>query len=340
MTADWQDLGEGVWAVATQRFRDSATGSVTLHALDLDSTLVATRSGNVHAKTPQDWRWWHEGVPAKLRGLTVLIVTNQLRGAKGGDALTGVLARVAAVVGALDERGVAVAAVAATLKNACRKPGVGAWQRAAAALLPHATPQLAVYVGDAAGRPADFSDSDAKFAANLGCPFQTPEQFFLGHAVDVPPLPDWVAVLEEHRGRAWRVAAAPGQEVVVLVGAPASGKSALAATVFGAYAAVSRDVLGTAAKCAKAVAAALAAGRSVVVDNTNPTVAARAPFVAAAQAAGVPARAVHVVTDRPLRDHLHGYREAMGGRHVPAVAVATYYKRLQPPGVGRGLRTW
>ena len=34
------------------------------------------------------------------------------------------------------------------------------------------------YVGDAAGRKNDFSDSDLKFAENIGIKFYTPEEFF------------------------------------------------------------------------------------------------------------------------------------------------------------------
>lgn len=46
------------------------------------------------------------------------------------------------------------------------------------------------YCGDAAGRPKtatrpkDFNDTDLKFALNVGLPFLTPEQFFLGEKDD------------------------------------------------------------------------------------------------------------------------------------------------------------
>ena len=44
------------------------------------------------------------------------------------------------------------------------------------------------YCGDAAGRPKtatrprDFTDTDLKFAINVGLPFKTPEQLFLGES--------------------------------------------------------------------------------------------------------------------------------------------------------------
>lgn len=103
-------------------------------------------------------------------------------------------------------------------------------------------------------------------------------------------------------------------EVVVMVGAPACGKSTIARalcalpaayghsgvaasadSVVGAaaYEWVNQDTLKTKEKCAAAVAAALKQGRNVVVDNTNPTAETRALYTRAAKMA---AAAMYVST--------------------------------------------
>src|SRR6185436_480030 len=69
--------------------------------------------------------------------------------------------------------------------------------------------------------------------------------------------------------------------LVILVGLPASGKSTYFREHFAAtHLHVSKDLLARGARQEPLIDKALAAGRSVVVDNTNPSPAVRAPLIA------------------------------------------------------------
>src|SRR5919202_6269095 len=129
-------------------------------------------------------------------------------------------------------------------------------------------------------------------------------------------------------------AAGTGQELVDLVGLHGSGKSTwvrehLAAT----HAVVSKDHWPNArrreARQRRVVAELLAEGRSVVVDNTNPSAAERAPLVAAARVAGVPVRCVWV--DTPWETCLERNEARDGRAKVPLVGVLATRGRFERP---------
>ena len=82
------------------------------------------------------------------------------------------------------------------------------------------------------------------------------------------------------------------------------------------------------------VAEHLAAGRSVVVDNTNPSAEDRAPLVALATAAGVPARAVWL--DVPFQTCLERNLDRAGRARVPVTGVLATRKRLVAPTTAEG----
>ncbi|NQZ76144.1 MAG: HAD-IIIA family hydrolase, partial [Ekhidna sp.] len=73
--------------------------------------------------------------------------------------------------------GVPMFVLAATKENAYRKPETGMWDYFSCKLNQFKTidKSESVYVGDAAGRDEDYSDSDRKFADNVGIAFQTPK---------------------------------------------------------------------------------------------------------------------------------------------------------------------
>ena len=128
-------------------------------------------------------------------------------------------------------------------------------------------------------------------------------------------------------------------ELVIFVGIQGAGKSTyyrahLAAT----HVHVSKDLMPTArnrdAKQQEMIAAALRDGKSVAVDNTNPTPAARAPLIALGKALG--ARVVACWFPVAVKDAVARNRGREGKARVPDVAIFVTAKKLVPPEAAEG----
>jgi predicted kinase len=127
--------------------------------------------------------------------------------------------------------------------------------------------------------------------------------------------------------------------LVILIGLQASGKSTFARQHFAAtHAYVSKDLLRSnrqpGRRQAQLVAEALQAGRSVVVDNTNPTVAERAALIDLGLARG--ARVVGYYFPTSVREALVRNRARAGSARVPDVAIYATRRRLVPPTLAEG----
>jgi bifunctional polynucleotide phosphatase/kinase len=207
-----------------------------------------------------------------------------------------------------------------------------------------------LYVGDAAGReknwakgkPKDFSCGDRMFAANVAVKFYTPEEFFL----DEPPAPyqwrslDTKEFLKKNpqvsKEADKSVYASKTQELVVMVGPPASGKSTFRKRYLesSGYVVVNRDTLKTMEKCVKVAKEAIKAGKSVVADNTNPSASARASFIEVAKEAGIPCKCYWMQTPIELAHHLNLFRQKQTEdevRRVPDVGYNIFKKQFEEP---------
>lgn len=123
-------------------------------------------------------------------------------------------------------------------------------------------------------------------------------------------------------------------ELIIFVGLQAAGKSTyyrahLAAT----HVHVSKDLMKNARnreeRQRQLVEQALQAGRSVAVDNTNPTPASRAPLIEIGRRHG--ARVVAYFFESAVRDAVARNRLREGNARVPDVAIFTTAKKLLRP---------
>ena len=131
------------------------------------------------------------------------------------------------------------------------------------------------------------------------------------------------------------------QELVLFVGCPAAGKSSFARAHFipHRYTHINQDALKSKEKCLRRTAAALGAGQSVVVDNTNPSPDTRALYITAAARLRLPVRCFLFSTDLPTARRLNAYRETASGgayRQIPHIAYSLYSKRFVAPDIKEG----
>jgi predicted kinase len=128
-------------------------------------------------------------------------------------------------------------------------------------------------------------------------------------------------------------------ELVIFVGLPGSGKSTYYREHYAAtHVHVSKDLMPNVRardeRQWREIEAALAAGRSVVIDNTNPSRDARAPLIALGRRFG--AKIAGYFFDVDVRACIMRNREREGRARVPEVAIFTTRKKLQPPALDEG----
>lgn len=332
-------------AVESVHIRDyGSPQSERIAAFDMDSTLISTKSGKTFPTSKDDWVLWAPEVVTKLRelhekGNKIVIITNQAGVSKGKTSLGDITFKIDSLQAKL---GVPLLAMILTVPDLYRKPLPNSWplmeERFNGGV--KAKAKLSFYCGDAAGRKPpvvkkkDFSDNDLKFALNVGLPFLTPEELFLGREQKYEK--------EHFEFDPRKIGVKPvklpvplplkGQTLILTVGAPASGKSALATSHFQECTRVNQDILKKKEACHKACGEALKAGKSVIVDNQNKTKADRAPYLALAKSVGAKAIAIRCDVPKEFCFHLNSYRmlHTSSALHrpekVPSMVIHTFFK--------------
>ena len=168
------------------------------------------------------------------------------------------------------------------------------------------------FVGDALGRPNDWSNTDKLFAEAIGLPIKTPEEVFS---------------FDKHVQQSRKA-----QEIVVLVGYPGSGKTQFATCLFGQndrYAILHGDELKTSVKIIKAAKPLLQNGLSVVIDATNPSKEKRNEYIDLAKDFKVAIRCIHINTS--MEESLFRNNQRSKDKIVPKIVYNVYRKKFEQP---------
>ncbi|RDW56367.1 hypothetical protein BP5796_13242 [Coleophoma crateriformis] len=321
---------------------------------DLDSTLITTANGNLHALSPTDWKWWHPSVPNVLRSTVncnqeLVIVTNQdrLTTADGAEAAESFLFK-EKMDAVCHELGIKITIYAACANDRYRKPRMGVWDVMAKDFGFGKGVNVEAYlVGDGAGRKSDHSDSDVHFAENLGIDFSTPEEFFLGekskeevgHKFD----PKWYLPADLGGTLNYK----PNQaELVILVGLPGAGKTTYYRNFLQplGYERINEHDIGSLDECFRIAEQFLVSGKSVVVDDINTTSSLRNQWLSLAPKNNVQTYAYNFTAPSDLCLHNDSVR-ALGGSLMSAecrpifarIPFRRLQKNVQKPEIDEGI---
>jgi predicted kinase len=128
-------------------------------------------------------------------------------------------------------------------------------------------------------------------------------------------------------------------EVVIFIGLPGAGKTTLYNERFaGTHVHISKDRMKSnrrpELRQQQLLREALVAGHSVVIDNTNPSVATRAPLLQIAREMG--ARTSAYYFDVPKQICVQRNKQRAGKAKVPDVAIYVTASKLKPPQAEEG----
>jgi len=300
--------------------------SKKIAGFDIDGTLITTKSGKIHSIDNNDWRLLYSNIPDKLselheQGYRIVLITNQLGVTKGKQDLGELQYKLSMLATLIDVPLVIHIAIA---DDKFRKPLIAAWPCTY-------NPKESFYCGDAAGRLLDFSDTDLKFAKNVGVRFIPTDEFF-GYKLSCDIRIIYIDFDKIKRGRNTFVPCKE-QELIVSVGFPGSGKSRFAHELVlpNGYTIINRDSTYSIKKCIKMCSMELRAGRSVIIDNTNPSPMARHEYLCLADH-GVRKRCLHFTTPEDISFHNARYRTITSETQaIPKIAYSVYKKKFKEP---------
>ena len=356
MDIDWHDT-ENVLSGHKNKLKDIES-TVRVAAFDLDDTLIHRPKSRKGKEDP--WKLTNSDLNSYIRdlvndGYLIVIFSNQSGMSTGKNFNHDEWMEGVSELAELMFKGIKrfyFAVYAAKKYDMYRKPNRGMWNLMKSDLEETFNVEKikiskkSFFCGDAAGRKyqsifrkkiypkgkaGDFSDTDRKFAMNIGIDFLTPEEFFLeNHADNEYTLSGITSAKMDEilKQEPEEYEFTPRKkEIIVTVGLPASGKSSFVKKyiVPKGYDYISRDELKSEKKVMEALENSLSEGNKIVLDNTSPDTQTRMKITTLAKKHGYKhIRALVFDYDMHFLKHMNNVRHIYSDGDIPKINNITY----------------
>jgi len=323
----------------------NATDSIA--AYDLDHTIIMPKKGKLFLNKNVDEWIFLDNIIDKIKESTIdkkfIIVTNQKKLNKKNDEFEIWKTKVYDVLYTI---GVPCLVLVSFKEDRNRKPSPFI-------VLDNFSfnKENAFYCGDAGGinkaktfkintktitHEKDFSDTDYKFALNLGIKFIHRNEYVYNDRTDLPLInyPNLSIDVNKYTDSNHQINKNTNPEMIILVGMPGSGKSTLAKKyVLLGYQVINQDTLKTEKKCLCETTKLLENNEYVVIDNTNPSKKSRQKYIEIAKKYNYHIKCIFIDTEKSICKHNNIYRNIVDPSRVqvPEIAYRMFTKYFELP---------
>lgn len=335
---------------------------------DIDGTIIKTKSGKVFPENENDWIFLYDNVKQKIEEIpndySIIFITNQSKlYSKLGfnEQLYNQLKNKFENILKEINKDITIFITAGS-NSIYRKP----YTRIFEDFIYDYDKKNSYYVGDAAGREKDFSDSDRNFAYNLKIKFYIPEQFFLNQFEDIDFIKNnnkeliditnfinkqniFISIQKKENTKKYIFKDENelidficknniNQEVLIMCGYQGCGKSTLSKLInskYNNYKIINLDTLKTKSNINKNINNYLNNGFNLIIDNTNPSIINRYFYIHKIKEFNkdIKIRCIKFMMDIHLAKHLNHFRYITNQIPIliPDIAYNMFNKNYSKP---------
>lgn len=315
---------------------------------DLDYTLIKPKSNRKFPKDENDWIFLFGKITKnKLIEISkshrIVIFTNQKGISMGKITIKELQNKLTNIFVNLD---IDADVLVSTKNDFYRKPLTGMWDFYKKTRINKISKKISFYVGDAAGRvfseklsnskfKQDHTSDDKFFAYNIKLNFFTPEEFF-----NVSTEEYIIKKIDLENQSSGQIHINTDKNLIIFVGAPASGKTKLYNEKFSDYEHINMDTLKTKDKCLKSTETAMKYKKNIVIDNTNPNFETRKLYLDLAKKYEYNRYIINFKANRKINRYYNYYRvqKSKGTINIiPDIVYNIYYNKYEEPSSNEGI---